>query len=141
MSLFQKQAWATHGVCTAQDPDTLFATGAAQRQVRQMCLSCPVRMDCLIEALESKIAFGVWGGLTERERRSLLRAMPEDTDWREWFAFPNQEVAFDIRAGRIPTREELYKLTVLMAEARKCSASAATKCEENSLERVGASNL
>lgn len=40
-------------------------------------------MECLIEALECKMEFGVWGGLTERERRAMQRANFEQLDWRD----------------------------------------------------------
>ena len=48
-----------------------------------MCLACPVRTECLAEALDSRIEFGVWGGMTERERRALLRRRPDVLSWAE----------------------------------------------------------
>jgi WhiB family redox-sensing transcriptional regulator len=44
-------------------------------------MGCPVRTECLADALDNKVEFGVWGGMTERERRSLLRRRPEVTSW------------------------------------------------------------
>ena len=38
--------------------------------------ACPVRTECLAEALDNQIEWGVWGGMTERERRALLRRRP-----------------------------------------------------------------
>ena len=67
------QTWAVYAACAHADPDALFVKGAAQREVRQVCFSCPVRVQCLADALDSKITFGVWGGLTERERRAIMR--------------------------------------------------------------------
>ncbi|MCF2707288.1 WhiB family transcriptional regulator [Arcanobacterium haemolyticum] len=96
------QTWAALGACTATDPDTLFVKGAAQRQVRQVCFNCPVRLNCLIDALDSKATYGVWGGLTERERRVLLRRMPVNTDWYNWLTSSEDPIAVDIRQGRIP---------------------------------------
>jgi WhiB family redox-sensing transcriptional regulator len=39
--------------------------------------------ECLADALDNRIEFGVWGGMTERERRALLRRRPDVTSWRE----------------------------------------------------------
>ncbi len=64
-------------------PDALFAEGQAQKEVRAVCLTCLVRLECLADALDSRADFGVWGGMTERERRALLRRRP---DVRSWWA-------------------------------------------------------
>ena len=76
------QHWTAYGACGRLSPDELFVEGAAQRSAREVCLDCPVRVDCLVDALDHRIAFGVWGGLTERERRALLRRNPEVASWR-----------------------------------------------------------
>ena len=47
--------------------------GAEQNKAKQLCAGCPVRTECLAEALDNQIEWGVWGGMTERERRALLR--------------------------------------------------------------------
>ncbi len=77
------QHWTAYGACGGLSPDDLFVEGAAQRSAREVCLGCPVRLDCLVDALDHHIAFGVWGGLTERERRALLRRFPDVVSWRE----------------------------------------------------------
>ncbi len=77
------QHWTAYGACGALSPDDLFVEGAAQRSAREVCLRCPVRLECLIDAMDHRIAFGVWGGLTERERRALLRRFPEVESWQE----------------------------------------------------------
>ncbi len=96
------QTWAVEAACSKVDPDTLFVRGAAQRQVRQVCFSCPVRLNCLADALDSRISFGVWGGLTERERRALLRRFPGETDWYTRLMAAEDPVSLDLRDGRIP---------------------------------------
>jgi len=78
-----EQHWTAYGSCSGASPDDLFVEGAAQRSAREVCADCPVRLDCLIDALDNRIAFGVWGGMTERERRSLLRRHPDIESWRE----------------------------------------------------------
>lgn len=77
------QHWTAYAACVTTAPDDLFVVGAAQRDVRALCASCPVRVECLVDALDHGVEFGVWGGMTERERRSLRRSRPEVTSWRE----------------------------------------------------------
>ena len=62
-------------------PDALFVEGAAQREARTVCTGCPVRLECLADALDNRMDFGVWGGMTERERRALLRRRPDVRSW------------------------------------------------------------
>ena len=66
-------AWSNQAACRETDPDEMFVQGAAQNRVKQICNGCPVKMECLADALDNRIEFGVWGGMTERERRALLR--------------------------------------------------------------------
>jgi WhiB family transcriptional regulator, redox-sensing transcriptional regulator len=63
-------------------PDELFTSGAAQHRAKSVCRGCPVRTECLADALDNRVEFGVWGGLTERERRSLLRRRPQVDSWQ-----------------------------------------------------------
>jgi WhiB family redox-sensing transcriptional regulator len=74
--------WAARGACRTSDPDALFVQGAAQNRAKAVCSNCPVRTECLADALDNRIEFGVWGGMTERERRSLLRRRPNVASWR-----------------------------------------------------------
>jgi WhiB family redox-sensing transcriptional regulator len=75
--------WTTRAACKGTDPDELFVQGAAQNRAKLICRGCPVRTECLADALDNGIEFGVWGGMTERERRALLRRRPDVTSWRE----------------------------------------------------------
>jgi WhiB family redox-sensing transcriptional regulator len=77
------QDWRVDAACNGDDPDELFVRGAEQRKAKLVCVACPVRTECLAEALDNRIEFGVWGGMTERERRALLRRRPDVTSWRE----------------------------------------------------------
>lgn len=73
--------WAPKAACRGEKPDTLFVRGAEQNKAKQLCRSCPVRTECLAEALDNQIEWGVWGGMTERERRALIRRQPH-ASWR-----------------------------------------------------------
>jgi WhiB family redox-sensing transcriptional regulator len=73
--------WRAAARCRTTDADALFITGAQQREARMFCRTCPVRTECLAHALDERIEFGVWGGMTERERRSLLRSRGEVGSW------------------------------------------------------------
>ena len=77
--------WAPLGACSKTDPDALFVQGAEQNVAKRICRSCPVRYECLADALDNRIEFGVWGGMTERERRALLRRHPQVASWRKMF--------------------------------------------------------
>ncbi|MDN5744314.1 MAG: WhiB family transcriptional regulator [Nocardioidaceae bacterium] len=74
--------WALSAACRNGQADQLFVRGAAQNQAKQLCSSCVVRTECLAEALDNQIEWGVWGGMTERERRALLRRRPQ-ASWRK----------------------------------------------------------
>ena len=76
------------------DPDSLFVPGAAQKKVARICTPCGMRLACLAEALQAGIEYGVWGGMTERERRNLRRRHP---DVRDWSAFLHQAKQSDQR--------------------------------------------
>ncbi|HVU75090.1 MAG TPA: WhiB family transcriptional regulator [Mycobacteriales bacterium] len=73
--------WTRFAACRDTDPDQLFVTGAAQHEAKLVCKGCPVRAHCLADALDNRVEIGVWGGMTERERRALLRRRPEVTSW------------------------------------------------------------
>jgi WhiB family redox-sensing transcriptional regulator len=73
--------WANRAACGGDSPDALFVSGAAQHRAKTVCRGCPVRTECLADALDNRVEFGVWGGLTERERRAVLRKRPQVTSW------------------------------------------------------------
>jgi WhiB family redox-sensing transcriptional regulator len=75
--------WTARAACKDTDPDELFVQGAAQNRAKLICRGCVVRTECLADALDNRIEFGVWGGMTERERRALLRRRPDVGSWRE----------------------------------------------------------
>ena len=91
------QEWITEAACRAADPDELFVRGAAQNRAKAVCQACPVRTECLSDALDNRVEFGVWGGMTERERRALLRRRPDVGSWRGLLLAARAE--HDRRAG------------------------------------------
>src|SRR3954452_17502065 len=79
-------AWVSQARCRQADPDELFVRGAAQRKAAVICRHCPVILECGADALDNRVEFGVWGGMTERQRRALLKQHPEVNSWAEFFA-------------------------------------------------------
>ena len=79
-------AWVSKALCRAADPDELFVRGAAQRKAAVICRHCPVMLECGADALDNRVEFGVWGGMTERQRRALLKQHPEVVSWAEFFS-------------------------------------------------------
>ncbi|MGW3161082.1 WhiB family transcriptional regulator [Streptomyces sp. NPDC001089] len=74
--------WGARAACRTRDPEELFVEGATQNDAKAVCTACPVRTECLAHALDRRIEHGVWGGMTERERRALLRRRPTVSSWR-----------------------------------------------------------
>jgi hypothetical protein len=58
---------------TPQSPAFFPEKGGSTREAKRVCLSCDVRSECLEYALAHDERFGIWGGLSERERRRLKR--------------------------------------------------------------------
>jgi WhiB family redox-sensing transcriptional regulator len=72
--------WRHHALCREEDPELFFPIGTTgpifERQVQEakrVCGACPVQHDCLQWAMETAQDAGIWGGLTEDERRALKR--------------------------------------------------------------------
>ena len=82
MNVDLQMDWSKNARCRATDPDELFVQGAAQNRAKAVCMGCPVRTECLADALDNRVEFGVWGGMTERERRALLKRRADVGSWR-----------------------------------------------------------
>ncbi|MFP1624275.1 WhiB family transcriptional regulator [Streptomyces sp. 5K101] len=71
--------WREYAACRNADPDLFFPIGTGAPALVQaeaaklVCERCPVREQCLAWAMENNQESGVWGGLSEDERRSLKR--------------------------------------------------------------------
>lgn len=73
-SILTPPAWVTEGLCAQVDPELFFPEkGGSTRTSKGVCAACPVRVECLTWALEHDERHGVWGGLSERERRRLRK--------------------------------------------------------------------
>jgi WhiB family transcriptional regulator, redox-sensing transcriptional regulator len=66
--------WQERALCAQTDPEAFFPEkGGSTREAKKVCVSCEVRAECLEYALEHDERFGIWGGLSERERRKLKK--------------------------------------------------------------------
>lgn len=66
--------WQADSLCAQTDPEAFFPEkGGSTREAKKICTSCEVRAQCLEYALDNDERFGIWGGLSERERRKLRK--------------------------------------------------------------------
>ena len=74
-----EMTWIHRARCASEDPDLFFPVGSTGPFLEQIgrakavCRLCPVRAECLEWALATDQRAGIWGGLTEEERRDLRR--------------------------------------------------------------------
>ncbi len=67
-------AWQDLANCRGADPDLFFPErGASTRTAKSICRECSVQAECLEFAIVSSEKFGIWGGLSERDRRKIRR--------------------------------------------------------------------
>jgi WhiB family transcriptional regulator, redox-sensing transcriptional regulator len=70
----EELGWQERALCAQTDPEAFFPEkGGSTREAKRVCGGCEVRAECLGYALEHDERFGIWGGLSERERRRLKR--------------------------------------------------------------------
>ncbi len=68
------QSWQEQALCAETDPEAFFPEkGGSTREAKKICTGCEVKAECLEYALANDERFGIWGGLSERERRRLKR--------------------------------------------------------------------
>ena len=71
----EEQSWHESALCAETDPEAFFPEkGGSTRDAKRICTTCDVRGECLEYALNNDERFGIWGGLSERERRKLRRS-------------------------------------------------------------------
>ena len=74
MTMVEEPAWQDLANCLGVDPDLFFPErGASTREAKEVCRGCVVRESCLEYALTHGEKFGIWGGMSERERRRIRR--------------------------------------------------------------------
>jgi WhiB family transcriptional regulator, redox-sensing transcriptional regulator len=67
-------SWQERALCAQTDPEAFFPEkGGSTRDAKKVCVGCDVRGECLEYALEHDERFGIWGGLSERERRKFKK--------------------------------------------------------------------
>jgi WhiB family redox-sensing transcriptional regulator len=70
------EQWQERALCAQTDPEAFFPEkGGSTREAKRICLGCEVKDACLDYALANDERFGIWGGLSERERRRLKRGI------------------------------------------------------------------
>jgi WhiB family redox-sensing transcriptional regulator len=68
--------WQERALCAQTDPEAFFPEkGGSTREAKRICLGCEVKDACLEYALANDERFGIWGGLSERERRRIKRGV------------------------------------------------------------------
>lgn len=71
----EDRSWQRQANCMGVDPDLFFPErGSSTREAKEVCRGCVVREDCLEYAIVHSEKFGIWGGLSERERRRIRRS-------------------------------------------------------------------
>ncbi|GJF11908.1 transcriptional regulator WhiB2 [Mycolicibacterium cyprinidarum] len=75
-SISEEDQWQERALCAQTDPEAFFPEkGGSTREAKRICLGCEVRDECLDYALAHDERFGIWGGLSERERRRIKRGI------------------------------------------------------------------
>ena len=70
----EELGWQDRALCAQTDPEAFFPEkGGSTREAKKVCRGCEVQAECLEFALENDERFGIWGGMSERERRRLKR--------------------------------------------------------------------
>ena len=70
----EELTWQERALCAQTDPEAFFPEkGGSTREAKRVCMSCDVRPECLSYALANDERFGIWGGLSERERRRVKK--------------------------------------------------------------------
>jgi len=102
-----ESSWQDYANCLGVDPDLFFPErGASTREAKEVCRGCVVREDCLEYALANGEKFGIWGGMSERERRRIRRqralARAAAAGWS-----PRSGALSGVGDSRSPTRPRL----------------------------------
>lgn len=88
--------WRDLALCAQTDPEVFFPEkGGTTTDAKALCWTCPVQGDCLLDAVERGERYGVWGGLSERERRPLIAGTQALPAWAVPFDAPTGDLDRD----------------------------------------------
>ncbi|NCZ89429.1 MAG: WhiB family transcriptional regulator [Actinobacteria bacterium] len=106
IELSADRAWQDQANCLGVDPDLFFPErGASTREAKEVCKGCVVRDECLEYALANGEKFGIWGGLSERERRKLRRQRAQTSrNIAVSTVWSFSHTLYAMRIGRAPTQ-------------------------------------
>ncbi|QLJ06793.1 WhiB family transcriptional regulator (plasmid) [Streptomyces sp. NEAU-sy36] len=113
-----------YALCAQTDPDLFFPEGGAKisnavQQAKQVCGRCPIRRACLSWALETRQPAGIWGGMSEKERRVLLGVRLSQTEvcmeHQEWI---EKQIAAGVSQQKIADRLGVAKASLYRALIR-----------------------
>lgn len=72
--IYERPAWQALGACAGIDPELFYPKrGESTREAKRVCSGCPVKQECLEFAVDNSEKFGIWGGLSERQRREIRK--------------------------------------------------------------------
>ena len=71
--------WHADGLCNQTDPEAFYPEDGASLPARRVCAACPVQDTCLQDALDRAEPYGIWGGMSARQRRAILAARRRTT--------------------------------------------------------------
>lgn len=70
----QQRDWQQNGLCRGVDPEVFFPVAEEDAwRAKELCGACEVRERCLVTSLQNRERYGVWGGVTEKERQDMFR--------------------------------------------------------------------
>lgn len=116
-------AWQADALCAQVDPEAFFPEkGGSTRDAKKICASCTVKETCLEYALANDERTGIWGGLSERERRTLVpRTGPRNAERdRQICALADEDVETDVIARQFGV--EKHTVLRVVRNARKAAA-------------------
>lgn len=70
----KEQEWQKEGLCRGIEPEVFFPVAEEDAwRAKEICNACPVKEPCLVASLRNRERYGVWGGVSEKERQDMFR--------------------------------------------------------------------